>query len=266
MRFIHVSDLHYHRNAADNRDADSLLKYINSHYKDNILIATGDITDDGHPVQFEKAFEALEPFKGRVFICPGNHDFGAVGLFYHPEKARLFDERLSIPLEQGGTFAGANQPVINILGGGDERLMLIGLDTNLETDHPFDFACGEVGDGQLAALDAVLANPTTAPFKKILYFHHHPFMHNNPFMEMKDAEKLARVIFGKVDVALFGHRHVWGDWKNVHMVKHHLASDKSPGKDWVREIVYEGGELTVNPVPAKSGVEKKKTGGRTNKK
>ena len=31
--------------------------------------------------------------------------------------------------------------------------MFIALDTNLETVHPFDFACGEVGDFQLNALE-----------------------------------------------------------------------------------------------------------------
>ena len=37
--------------------------------------------------------------------------------------------------------------------------MLIALDTNLETDQPFDFSCGEVGEVQLSSLESLLNSP-----------------------------------------------------------------------------------------------------------
>jgi hypothetical protein len=52
---------------------------------------------------------------------------------------------LSKPPKQGVTFAGQAAPVVNFVGDTGNRVMLNALDTNLETDHPFDFACGEVG-------------------------------------------------------------------------------------------------------------------------
>ena len=144
MKFIHISDLHFHMNAADNTAANKLLSNIGEHYPDHKLIVTGDITDDGHPKQFKNAWDGLKPFRGNVFIAPGNHDFGAKGNFYSRERARRFDEMLSMPLQQGGTFTGDNTPVVNIVQEGDVRAVLIALDTNLETYTPVDFACGAV--------------------------------------------------------------------------------------------------------------------------
>ncbi|UCE08296.1 MAG: hypothetical protein JSW07_09855, partial [bacterium] len=129
----------------------------------------------------------------------------------------------------------------------NEQVMLIALDTNLETDHPFDFACGELGDKQLSTLNTILA--TTDNMIKLLFFHHHPFIHNNPFMELKDAFELMRVIFNRVDVVLFGHKHVSKQWENMGGIDYFLASDNSPGKDFAREITIEKGAVNVVDLP-----------------
>jgi 3',5'-cyclic AMP phosphodiesterase CpdA len=250
MKFIHVSDLHYHRDQRDNADANNLLKSLHKKYPDHMLIVTGDITDDGHRIQYENAFKALQPFKGRVFIAPGNHDFGAAGNFYSRERALLFDEILMNPLGQGGTFTGDNTPVVNIPKDGEASAMLVSLDTNLETNDPFDFACGEVGCEQLSVLDTILSDPTGRGTVKMVFFHHHPFMHGNPFMELRDGRELMRTLFMRVDAVLFGHKHVIGRWENLNGIRFVLASDDSPGKDWVREITVEMGGITVQDIPA----------------
>jgi 3',5'-cyclic AMP phosphodiesterase CpdA len=262
MKLIHISDLHYHRHFSDNKEADALLSIIKKKYPKHGLIVSGDIADDGHEKQFQNAFEALEPFIGRVFIAPGNHDFGALGNFYSYERARRFDEMLSNPLKQGGTFKGDNTPVVNIMEEGNDRLMIIALDTNLETNHPFDFACGEVGAEQMDALANILSSPADPSMKKLLFFHHHPFIHNDPFMELKDARELMRTIYNKVDVVLFGHKHVLGTWENINGIRYVLASDNSPGKDWVREITLKDGEISVKEVSTKPTQSKKKPKGK----
>jgi 3',5'-cyclic AMP phosphodiesterase CpdA len=243
MKFIHLSDLHFHRRKKDNKEAMNVLEFIKKQYPTHNLIVTGDIVDDGHEEQYGRAFDAFKPFMGKIFISPGNHDFGAVGNFYSRERAERFDEKLSIPLQQGGTFSRDNTPVVNIVEEKNERVMLIALDTNLETNHPFDFACGEVGDTQLSALDTILT--TTDNIIKVLFFHHHPFMHNNPFMELKDAYELMRIIFNRVDVVLFGHKHVSKQWENMGGIDYLLASDNSPGKDFAREITIEKDKIKV---------------------
>ena len=237
MKFIHISDLHFHRHVSDNEAATSMLQFINQNYPDHKLIVTGDIVDDGDEEQFDRAYEALEPFKRRIFICPGNHDFGAAGNFYSKERAERFDRKLSIRLQQGGTFTADDTPLVNLLiEQNDNKVMLIALDTNLETDHPFDYACGQVGERQLSFLKTVLTDPTLGDRTKILFFHHHPFIHNDPFMELMDARELMRTIYNLVDVVCFGHKHVSDSWENINGIKYVLAADNSPVKDWAREI------------------------------
>lgn len=258
MRFIHISDLHYHRDQNDNQKANKALEVIKNRYPDHLLIVTGDITDDGHELQYENALAALEPFAGRIFIAPGNHDFGAAGNFYSRERAVRFDEMLSKPLKQGGTFTGDATPVVNIVGDAGNRVMLIGLDTNLETDHPFDFACGEVGEVQMGYLENILNDPGSKETIKILFFHHHPFIRHDPFMEMRDARKLMRTIYHKVDVVLFGHKHMAGRWINVHGIRYILASDNTPGKSYAREISIEEGKIEVSEANITPGQKSRK--------
>ncbi len=257
MKFIHVSDLHFHRRQKDNKKANATLKTIKAKYPEHRLIVTGDVVDDGDSAQFANAFKALKPFQEKgVFIAPGNHDFGAAGNFYSRERAIRFDEMLSTPLQQGGTFTGDNTPVVNVVEQGVDRVMLIALDTNLETVHPFDFACGEVGNEQLSALNSILSDPLTVEMTKVLFFHHHPFMHNNPFMELKDARELMRTVYCRVDALLFGHRHVSEQWRNLNNISYVLASDDSPGKDWAREISIVEKKVTVKDVSIAKGPKK----------
>jgi 3',5'-cyclic AMP phosphodiesterase CpdA len=248
MKFIHISDLHFHRHKNDNSETTKTLQYIKKQYIDHNLIVTGDIVDDGHEEQYDRAFEALKPFKGHIFLCPGNHDFGAAGNFYSQERAERFDEALSIPLHQGGTFTRDNTPVVNIVEEDNDRVMVIALDTNLETEHPFDFACGEIGTKQLAILATILSDPSTTNMIKMLFCHHHPFMFNNPFMELKDARELIRTIYSRVDVLLFGHKHVSRKWENILGIQYILASDNSPGKDWAREITIKDNSVSVEDI------------------
>jgi 3',5'-cyclic AMP phosphodiesterase CpdA len=239
MKFIHLSDLHIHTHDSDNTAVRAMFDFIEEKYPEHRLIITGDIADDGAVRQFENAHAFLKPFKDRVFICPGNHDFGAAGYFYSHERALCFDEILAKPLNQGGTFKGDTTPVVNMLKDGDTQIMLIALDSNLETEHPFDFACGEIGEPQLNALNTILKTTTSEEVVKILYFHHHPFMVNNPFMEMKDAASLARTIYGRVDLVLFGHKHEMRQWEKRWATKYILASDNSPGKKFAKEITID---------------------------
>jgi 3',5'-cyclic AMP phosphodiesterase CpdA len=249
IKIIHLSDLHFHRDPRDNAAALKTLAFVASTYPKHVMVVTGDITDDGHPEQYDNAYEALAPFKGRLFLCPGNHDFGAAGNFYSLERARRFDEKLSGPLGQGSSFAGDNQPVVNVVRDGAGGVMFIALDTNLETDTPFDFACGKVGEIQLRALDTLLSSPANRDLVKVLLLHHHPFERDDPFMKLLDAEALWRCAYLRVDVMLFGHKHVFGTWENKNGVRFILASDNSPGKRFAHEVIIDGRDITHAVVP-----------------
>jgi 3',5'-cyclic AMP phosphodiesterase CpdA len=240
VKLLHLSDLHIRTHAEDNKQATALMTYIGQHYPEHTLVITGDITDDGNREQYEYADRLLEPFAGRIYFCPGNHDYGKAGNFYSPERAARFDEYISRRFNQGGTFKGKSKPVVNLIREGNTRVMLIALDSNLETIEPFDFSCGEIGKYQLKELDTILSSSAGSGAVKVVFFHHHLLMHNNPFMELTDAKALARVIYGRVDLVLFGHKHEMKEWKNVYGIKHILASDNSPGKGFVKEITIDG--------------------------
>lgn len=252
MKFIHLSDLHIHSSNNDNAALIESLDFIFGAYPQHGLIITGDITDDGAPKQYQNAYELLKPFIGRIFICPGNHDFGAVGSLYSEERALRFDASLSIPLNQGGTFKGDCTPVVNVIKDEKAEIMLIALDSNLETEIPFDFACGEIGNSQLRALDTILG--TASPHAvKILFFHHHAFTVNDPFMELMDAKALAKVVYNRTDVVLFGHKHEMRQWENTWGAKYVLASDNSSDKDFAKEIAIAEGAISVESIRIRGG-------------
>lgn len=265
MQFIHLSDLHIHTHDADNAAVRHMFDFIMDKYPEHRLIITGDIADDGTVRQFENAYAFLEPFKDRLFICPGNHDFGAVGNLYSHERALRFDDILAKPLHQGGTFKGDSTPVVNFVRDGDIHIMLIALDSNLETEHPFDFACGEIGETQLRALNTILKSRSAECARKVLFFHHHPFMVNDPFMELKDARSLASMIFGRIDLVLFGHKHVMGQWPRRWGTECILASDNSPGKKFAKEISIDRNGIKIAEIPISGGASagKPRSGGKS---
>jgi hypothetical protein len=77
-------------------------------------------------------------------------------------------------------------------------------------------------------------------------------MHGNPFMQLNDAQLLMRTIYHRVDVVLFGHKHVAGQWENMNGIRFVLAADNSPGKDWVREISIQDAAIEVQEVSVKA--------------
>lgn len=74
-------------------------------------------------------------------------------------------------------------------------------------------------------------------------------MVNDPFMELQDAKELAKVIYGKIDVILFGHKHDVGQWNNRWGAKHILAADNSPGKNFAKEIDITSTGILIKNLP-----------------
>jgi 3',5'-cyclic AMP phosphodiesterase CpdA len=251
MKFIHISDLHFGK--TPDKIIEDTLSFINLTYPKHKLIITGDIVNDGEEVQFNRAYTALVPFIAdqRIFICPGNHDFGEDGVKYSYERAERFDRLLSEPLQQGGTFAGDNDPVVNIPEA-DEKVVLIALDTNLQTYDRTDLARGWVGATQLSWLNDHLMDKKYDNHVKILFFHHHPFIHTDPILVLEDADELMHAISNKVDVVCFGHKHrrdFWQDYEDGDIkINYVLASDNSPGKEWAWEIDITHGVVTAGPI------------------
>ena len=247
LKFLPIPDRHWHSDSRNNGPQLLHQAALDKRFRDHIILEPGDVTDDGHVAQYERVREAMESWKGRWFFCPGNHDYGIAGVFYDPVRALRFDEMLSLPFAQGGSFNGLNLPVVNLIQDGKDKVLIIALDSNLETESPWDFACGEIGQPQLDGLSRVLREaPEDAV--KIVMMHHHPWMHWHPFMRLLDANKLLNRLKGKVDVLLFGHRHVAGEWYGRWGIPLTLAAPSTPQAGWFNEITIEGKAISVRKI------------------
>lgn len=208
MRIVHLSDLHLHASQADsdNCNAFVLAHDIISRFSraddQTIVVATGDLTDDGTEPQRANALEWLLQLKGffRVFSCPGNHDYAWQGNVFDPSAAEPFRKLI-----------GASQfPTVWHNG----EVTLIGLDSADPEDWEW-FAEGVIGGRQLSELSSLLDIAAEHNRLPILYLHHHPFCRDLG-MPLVDSEELMRVLTekrpGPQPVLLFGHRHISELW------------------------------------------------------
>jgi hypothetical protein len=210
IKIAHVSDLHFHHAATKNKMAASLLKKVQKAYAFNkgynYLLGTGDITDDGDRTQYAKAITALKPFIGHLLLTPGNHDYGPLGNFYLEDSAKAFDDYLLRKLSINHHFIG-KQPVVDLFDDTEgTQVLAVGLNSVVNTEIPFDFARGEIGEEQLTSLQGILSDPKYADMHKLVYLHHRPQKCNDCFLELVDAEDLMAILNQTgVDVVAFGH-------------------------------------------------------------
>jgi|GEM_PF-2416011 hypothetical protein len=212
IEILHVSDLHLGKNAYTNGLAKSLLKAASERYpfagKENTyLLVTGDVTDHGRNGEYDLAGQALTPFKDRIFVTPGNHDYGSWGgTDYNEEKAKHFDAPFAIALGFKHPFFGKKVFVRELQDQAGHTLLMIGLNSCAKVGME-DWAQGEIGEDQRNELAGILEQ-YDANIPKILFLHHIP---NKDaafplIMTLKDWKELMAVVGDKVDVLAFGHQ------------------------------------------------------------
>ncbi len=136
IEILHVSDLHLGKNAYMNGLAKSLLKAASERYpfagKENTyLLVTGDITDHGRKGEYDRAGQALSPFKDRVFITPGNHDYGSLGGtdLLRGAKRQYFDDPFANALGFKHPFFEKKVCVRELKDQSGNTLVMIGLNS-----------------------------------------------------------------------------------------------------------------------------------------
>jgi hypothetical protein len=267
--FRHISDLHYHC-IGSNKESDAFIGRIAAvSALHEYLLITGDVTDDGVVEQYQHAVRSLSRIVSKKFICPGNHDYGLFGNLYDDDCAKYFDDDFlpSTGWRNKGFYD--KMPVVDeLIDGGGTRLLLVGLNTNLETGGISDFARGGIGDSQLDALDLILGNAKYASWHKMVYMHHRPEK-CSWFLELIDAEKLLSVLGDRVDILAYGH--TGGDMKKPETpvipmgnpvdgtlrqkieprpsgVKYMLEANTSVESQGFYEIIFDGTDLEVRVV------------------
>jgi 3',5'-cyclic AMP phosphodiesterase CpdA len=170
---------------------------------------------------------------GRVFLVPGNHDYGLVGNIYGDEFIQAFDDYLFSRINRNtdGSFTvattvlsadlslrsmSARFPISYVIAKpGQPTVALLGLNTIGEPSlDPTVFGTGLVGPDQLASISRYFFGANLLPnlgqslgICQIAFFHHHPWTHSDPAMKLRDADQLLARLRNKIDLILFGHRH-----------------------------------------------------------
>lgn len=237
----HLSDLHIGQPRADEA-ARRLVSAILADLPD-VIVITGDITDDGANAQYAKAFKILRPLVRPdclLLIVPGNHDVGAKGMLYDRSARERF--RLFVSVLTGLDVLPGAFPFVYTVN--DCRF--ISLDT---CTPPTQLARGNVGYLQRQALARELEAARRGGFRAVVAGHHHPF-DRGLGLDMADSAELLATLSHRTDLLLFGHKHEAAEWSEVFGIRRILASCKSTETMRYRRIEI-GARITQKWVSAK---------------
>lgn len=197
LQLVQLSDPHFFADSAKTLMGiplrDSLRRVVEEARREapDLVLVTGDLSQDGSPEAYEALGEALVPMGAPCCGLPGNHD----------DKSVLAEALEHPPFRSGSTFTV-----------GDWRLLL--LDSSVpEADH------GRLSSSTLEALDAELSDHSDRP--TLLALHHSPVPVGAEWLDpinLQAPEKLRQVVdaHSQVQLVLFGHVHQavdaqWGD-------------------------------------------------------
>jgi 3',5'-cyclic AMP phosphodiesterase CpdA len=194
-----------------------LVEEINNDLKPDVLIVSGDLTDDGLVFQFEKARDELSKLKcDNLIIFPGNHDYRHTGYL-------LFKEYF--PIAKPDSAKVYEYKDINSDNKNPQRVIV----TTIDTARP-DRDEGEVGHVQNLWLNKTLKkydknkiqnsnddnnvkrNNKNNQIKKIVAMHHHliaiPDTGYTNVVGISDAGDILRTCLeNDVDLVICGHKH-----------------------------------------------------------
>ena len=185
----HISDLHVSKADFNEEMFLQAVSEINALQPDMIIL-TGDLTNNGYYTEFEQATKYLEMFEAPLFAIPGNHDARNLGYQTFEE---LVGER-SWKLTLGDEFT------------------VIGLDTSSP-----DESRGNIGKPQHLWLEHQLDECVINEKFSIVALHHHVISIPQTGRErnvLSDAgDVLETLTTHEVDLILSGHKHVPNIWR-----------------------------------------------------
>lgn len=185
----HISDLHISKGSFDEKVLLEVIEQINDLNPD-LIILTGDITNQGYYSDFVKATEYLNMFDPQLFAVPGNHDSRNVGY-------EVFEELI-----------GDLSWVLTK----DDDFTIIGLDS---TDPDLDR--GHIGRPQQLWMESELHKCFVDSKFSIVALHHHVIPVPKTGRErnvLSDAgDILQSLIDNDVNIVMCGHKHVPHFWE-----------------------------------------------------
>jgi len=185
----HISDLHISNSTFEDDTFFKAAEQINDLNPDLILL-TGDITNNGYYSEFQKAIEYFEVFEAPLFAVPGNHDARHVGY-------EVFEDLIG---KRSWTLRGFDE------------LNVIGLDSSVP-----DLNNGHIGRPQQIWMEQEFDKCLKESGCSIVAMHHHVIPVPKTGRErnvLSDAgDILQSVINHNIAMVLCGHKHVPHIWK-----------------------------------------------------
>jgi 3',5'-cyclic AMP phosphodiesterase CpdA len=135
----------------------------------DLVLATGDLVNDGTATQYAHLVELLDPLVPPLFVIPGNHDD-------RTEIRRRFPQVGDLVAD-----ASPSGPIDYVVDGFDVRL--VGIDTVVPGEHG-----GTVTDAQLDWLVRVLSEQPDQP--TLVFQHHPPFRTGIAWMDAVGLDRI----------------------------------------------------------------------------
>jgi 3',5'-cyclic AMP phosphodiesterase CpdA len=170
------------------------------------LAVTGDLSNIAVTAEWRSALAWLDlsgVAPDAISVIPGNHDAYVPEVLATREFERLFAPYQTSDLDRQGDAESAYYPFVQIR----EPLALIGVSSAVATGDLG--AWGEIGQAQLARLEAILRAPELAALTRVVLVHHPPVLHKDgEHRNLRDRDAFAQVLArAGADLVLHGHDH-----------------------------------------------------------
>lgn len=185
----HISDLHVSDSDFDEELFIDAVAEINS-LKPDMIILTGDLTNNGYYTQFQQASKYLEMFENPLFAVPGNHDVRNLG--YQTFEELIGERSWKLTMDNNFTVIGLDS------GSPDENRGHIGGPQHMWLEHQLDECVVKEQFSIVALHHHVISIPQTGRERNVL----------------SDAGDILKTLTTHdVDLILSGHKHVPNIWK-----------------------------------------------------
>lgn len=190
MKIAQISDLHFGCTAPD---AVAALRDALHTQAVDLVIASGDLTQDATVAEFAEARAFFDSLTPPVFAIPGNHDLPGMDVMRFIDPFSRYRHAVSTELEPD-----RREPLIDIKGLNSARMIL---------PHP-NWANGAISHRQCDDITAFFA-ASTAPWRMVVL--HHPLV-TSPELPLDTAvfgrqRALDCLAQAQVDIVLAGHQH-----------------------------------------------------------
>lgn len=221
---IHISDLHISNLSFEESVLKDAIAEINA-LEPDMIILTGDITDNGYYGEYIRAMNYLNEFTAPLFAIPGNHDSRNLG--YQSFEELVGERSWKLTKDDEFTVIGLDSSIP------DENRGNIGLPQHLWMEHQLDECVIEDRFSIVALHHHVIPIPNTGRERNVL----------------SDAGDILKTLTShEVDLVLCGHKHVPNIWKindTVIVNSGSLCSNKLRGKINNSYVVYDVNEKEI---------------------